>query len=112
MVELVDEKTPYPVGLIYPVKGSTVSRPVRVDFMHYDSFEMAKKKWDERKKRINWDNLFVLSTFCYPPEVTTLTPQLINDWNAIKYKKAIIVDQKYDFDNEFVIEGQSEEEHP
>ena len=91
LVELVDNDTPYPIGLIYPVKGASITRPVRVDFMHYDSFEQAKNKWNVRKQRINWNNLFVLSTFCYEPEIATLTPQLIEDWNKIPYKKAMIV---------------------
>ena len=26
---------------------------------HYDSFEEAKRSWDERKKRINYDNILV-----------------------------------------------------
>ena len=103
LVELVDNDTPYPVGLIYPVKGASITRPVRVDFMHYDSFEQAKNKWNVRKQRINWNNLFVLSTFCYEPEIATLTPQLIEDWNKIPYKKAMIVNQKYGFKKEFVI---------
>ena len=106
--ELINNDTPYPVGLIYPVKGSPISRPVRVDFMHYDSFEQAKIKWNERKQRINWDNIFVLSTFCYEPETITLTPQLIDDWNKIPYKKAILVNQKYGFDEEFVIDKPKE----
>lgn len=28
---------------------------VRVNFVHYNSFAKAAKKWEERKKRINWD---------------------------------------------------------
>ena len=30
--------------------------------MHYSSFEQAKLKWDERKKRINKQNLFIMMT--------------------------------------------------
>ena len=28
--------------------------------VHYSSFDMLKKKWDERKKRINWDNVYIM----------------------------------------------------
>lgn len=28
---------------------------VEIVFLHYDSFEIAKEKWDRRKKRINYD---------------------------------------------------------
>ena len=103
LVELKKDSAPYPVGLIYPKKNSSISRPVRVDFMHYETFTQAADKWNERKQRINWDNIYVLSTFCYEPEVKTLTPKLIEDWNKINLKKAMLVDQKYGFENEFVI---------
>ena len=102
LVELKDEKVDYPVGILTPSKTSR--RSIRVDFMHYETFEEAKTKWDERKSRINWDNIYVVSSFCYPGEVKTLSPKLIKDWNKIKYKKVVLVDQKYGFDDERVIQ--------
>lgn len=33
---------------------------VRLHFNHYTSNEVAEKKWNERVKRINWNNLFVM----------------------------------------------------
>lgn len=97
--ESLDDNLPYPVGVLYPRIGKTI----KVYFMHYDSFEIAKAKWEERKKRINYDNLFVISSCCYSTEIETLTPEIIKEWNKIKYKKVILVDKKYGFDNEFVI---------
>lgn len=41
----------YPVGLIDGMK---------IFFVHYHSDEEAQQKWNERKKRINKDNLFVM----------------------------------------------------
>lgn len=35
---------------------------IRINFVHYDTFEEGVKKWEERKKRINWDNLFIVGT--------------------------------------------------
>ena len=99
LVELNDKEVSYPIGLLKPQN----LKPVRVDFMHYESFKKAKDKWNERKQRINFDNLFVISTFCYPKEIDTLSNELINNWNKIKYKKVMIVDKPYGFDNEFVI---------
>lgn len=55
-LELVEERSTeyeYPVGLL---------GDVHVYFMHYESFALAKKKWDERKKRINWENLYIIMT--------------------------------------------------
>ena len=43
----------YPVGLL---------RDVRVYFQHYDSEQEAGRKWDLRKARMNYDNLFILFT--------------------------------------------------
>ena len=40
-----------PVGVI---------RDVRIYFMHYDSEQEALRKWNERKARIDYDNLFIL----------------------------------------------------
>ena len=71
--------------------------------MHYDSFEVAKKKWNERKKRINYDNLYVISSICYEPEIKTISKELIDNWNKIKYKKVVLANTKYGFDNEYVI---------
>ena len=49
----------YEAGISYPIgKLDDVS----IYFQHYDTFEQAKEKWDERKKRINKNNLFVLFT--------------------------------------------------
>lgn len=44
-------KKEYPVGRLNDVK---------LHFNHYASYEKAVQKWDERKKRINWNNLFIM----------------------------------------------------
>lgn len=31
-------------------------------FVHYDSFEEAKQKWNERKERVNMDNIYIIAT--------------------------------------------------
>ena len=33
---------------------------ISINFMHYKTFEEAKEKWDERKKRIDYDNIFII----------------------------------------------------
>ena len=35
---------------------------IRINFVHYDTFEEGRKKWEERKKRIHWENLFIIGT--------------------------------------------------
>lgn len=49
--EIVDKEKDYPVGEL----GDIV-----INFMHYKNFEEAKKKWNERIKRINKDNMFII----------------------------------------------------
>lgn len=53
--ELVEVKgeSGCPVGLL---------GDVRIRFVHYATFEEGRMKWEERKKRINWDNLFIVGT--------------------------------------------------
>lgn len=46
-----EEEAPYPVGMLYDV---------RIQFIHYRTFQEARAKWEERKRRINWDNLFIV----------------------------------------------------
>lgn len=99
--EYIDNDVSYPVGVL---KSSSVDRPIRIDFMHYSSFEEAKNKWNERKARINYDNLFVVSSCCYKTEIETLNDKIIEDWNKIPYKKVILVDKEYGFDDEFVVQ--------
>ncbi len=43
----------YPIGCI---------RGARIYFKHYQTEEEARQKWNERKARINYDNLFVMFT--------------------------------------------------
>ena len=99
LVEASGEDKPYPVGALIP-KGLNA---IKVHFMHYETFVEAKSKWDERKTRVHWDNIFVLSTVCYVPEASAVTPELIQRWNQIPYRKAILVDRPYGFDDEHVI---------
>ena len=103
LVEFKDSGVTYPVGLLHPVKGSKL-KPIRVDFMHFETFEAAKEKWMERKLRINWDNIYVVSTFCYPLETKTFSKEIVEKWNKIRYKKVVLVDKHYGFDDEFIID--------
>lgn len=62
-----------PVGII---KGDGNGIPdIYINFIHYDSFEHGRDKWNERKKRIKKDNTYVIM---YD----------INDLNEDDYNKA------------------------
>ncbi|MCR5249797.1 MAG: DUF1919 domain-containing protein [Lachnospiraceae bacterium] len=47
----VESPYPYPVGML---------GDLTVHFMHYPTFAEAKRKWDERCARVNYDNVYLL----------------------------------------------------
>ena len=53
LVEDFEEGICYPIGRLIDIK---------IYFQHYDNFEQAKTKWNERKYRIDYNNLFILFT--------------------------------------------------
>ena len=53
LTELSVEGRTFPTGLL---------GDIQVNFVHYQTFEESARKWEERKKRINWDNLFVVGS--------------------------------------------------
>jgi uncharacterized protein (DUF1919 family) len=58
---------------------------IRVDFVHYDTFEEGVRKWEERKKRINWDNLFIMGT-----DKDGCTYETIQRFDRLSYKNKVI----------------------
>lgn len=50
-LEFVDSECDYPVAMLGDVK---------IFFNHYKTVESAKEDWERRKKRINYENLFVI----------------------------------------------------
>ena len=51
IVEIEDKNYQFPCGMLDDIK---------IRFNHYDTFEEAVYKWNERKKRINWDNIYIM----------------------------------------------------
>lgn len=41
----------YPIGLL--------DGEIEIHFLHYKNEDEAREKWNRRKKRINWDNLYI-----------------------------------------------------
>lgn len=52
IVPYEDARFEYPTGMLGDIE---------IRFNHYESFSEAIEKWNERKKRINWDNLFIMA---------------------------------------------------
>jgi uncharacterized protein (DUF1919 family) len=66
----------YPIGVL---------DDVRIHFQHYATNEMAKEKWIERTKRINFNNLFIMFT-----DRDGCSYQNLCDFEALPYKNKIV----------------------
>ena len=74
----------YPIGKLDDVK---------IHFLHYKTFEDAKIKWEERKKRINYDKIFVIMS-----DRDFFSEDLIEEFKKIKYKKILYSHKKIDIE--------------
>lgn len=54
------ESKEYPIGIL---PGGSKYKDLELHFLHYKSFAEAKEKWENRKRRINWNNIYVIWTF-------------------------------------------------
>ncbi len=66
----------YPVGKI---------DDITIDFVHYKSNDEATEKWEERKKRINKDNIFIIFT-----EQEDCTKEMINDFDTLPFENKLV----------------------
>lgn len=58
---------------------------IKVYFVHYKSFKEGVQKWEERKKRINWDNLFLVGT-----EKDGCTYETLQRFEQLPYKNKVV----------------------
>ena len=70
---------------------------------HYKDFDEAVRKWNERKKKINWDNLFVVTI--------AEDPEILREFDSMPYnKKACFVPFKSDLDSAYYINPDTRED--
>lgn len=75
-------------GIDYPVG---VLDGARIYFQHYKTEDEAKSKWNQRKKRIDYNNIYILMT-----DRDGCTYDDLKRFDAIKCKgKAVFVHKKY-----------------
>ena len=72
----------YPVGLL----GSE-DREITIHFMHYDTFQQAKEKWDKRAMRIHWDNMFFIMT----DTRAQCSQTTAEEFDALPYKHKVLL---------------------
>lgn len=66
-----------------------------IHLVHYKTFIDAKKKWDERKIRINYDNLYIIAND-YVTETERLSKEEILAFGTIPCKNLVVqVQEKY-----------------
>lgn len=97
LIEAENRREGYPVGILSDVE---------IHFIHYDTFEKAERKWEERKKRINWDNLFIIGT-----DKDGCTYETLRSFEQLPYKnKVIFTHVRYpEFPSAYCIKGFEEE---
>lgn len=77
--------THYPVGRLDDIK---------IHFMHYQDSEHATIKWEERKKRINFENLFLMLN-----DRNGLTEQDALDFDSLPYKNKVLLTRNKNWAN-------------
>ncbi len=70
----------YPVGKL---------DDVIIHFLHYQTFEQAKEKWEERCKRVDYSNLYFIMS-----ERDGCTYDIIKQFDALPYKNKVVFTAK------------------
>lgn len=73
---LQDTNLNYPIGILDDIK---------IFFVHYTSQDLAKEKWEERTKRMDLNNLFILLTVDENCE-----QKILDDFDSLPFKNKII----------------------
>lgn len=73
---------------------------ITIYLVHYKTFEEASEKWNERKKRINWDNIYVIGT-----DRDGFNDELSQRFDELPYKKVLFTHLPDDNKNHFYIKG-------
>ncbi len=71
---------PYPVGVL---------KDITLHFMHYHSPHEAEEAWNRRKKRIDWNNLFILWA-----DKDGCTEELLQQFDALPYRNKAVFTHK------------------
>lgn len=88
----------YPIGMLVDI---------RIQFVHYETFEQAVQQWDERKKRINWDNLFIIGT-----QKDDCTYETLKKFDQLPYENKVVFTKKEypEFQSAYYMKGFEGEE--
>lgn len=80
VIPFEDDRFEYPCGMVGDVE---------IRFNHYKTFEEAAEKWNERRQRIDWDNLFVIGI-----DGDGCTYESLQRFDALPYSNKVIFTNK------------------
>lgn len=75
----------YPVGIIHGGEYPDI----KLLFVHYNSFEEAKLKWEERFKRVNYDNIFIIMD-----RELNAKDEILDNFYSLEYKNKVFFTDK------------------
>lgn len=82
--DLIEDKNTdkeFPVGRLTNEFGE-----IHIYFMHYHSFNEAKDKWNERKKRVDYEKIYVIAQI-----EGELDEDKVQKFNSIPYKNKVLL---------------------
>ncbi len=111
-VKFVSNLDYYLTQEIEEVKTTTFDYPIgklcdlEIHFMHYASIEEAIMKWNDRKGRINYDNLFIMMT-----ENDECPDAIIREYDSLPYKNKVLLTNKKreEINSTFLVKGFEDE---
>lgn len=93
LVEVKDDQVTYPVGSL-----TCHNKTIRIDFMHYHSFEEAKKKWDERKTRVDFSNIYIIQVVS-----NNITQEYLDEFSSLPYKHKLLITHDNEFTCDYMV---------
>ena len=93
VVPCIDDRFEYPCGMLGDVE---------IRFNHYKTIEEAIAKWEERKQRIDWNNLFVIGI-----DGDNCTYETLKRFDVLPYKNKVIFTHKLypEFSSAYYLRG-------
>lgn len=66
-----------------------LNNEIKINGIHYETFEELKSKWNERKKRVNFNNIFIIGSYR-----DGCTDELVERFCALPYKNKVFFSHK------------------
>lgn len=103
----IDSNKDFPVGMII---GRKKEDNIVINFNHYKNFDEARNKWNERKKRINYDNIFIIMSD-RSNEVSYKYVEQLGKLRKIAKGLCFFTSKEYDFEYTLQLKKYKNEQH-